>query len=97
MPDPANQEHNWAAALDELEASLGTIAAGGVADWIPPAHLGPLPGSLVERARALQAGQRELIAELGAARRVTAEHLAALRTIPAARPDTAAVYLDIAT
>lgn len=98
MPDAAtDQEAGWVEALDELEAALGVLAAGGVAPWSPPVDLGPLPAALAGRARALQAGQLELIAELSAARRATAEHLAALRAIPAAPRDTAAVYLDVAT
>jgi len=90
----------WVALLDELEASLGEAALGasGAADsavsaWTPPSGLGPIPADLVERARDILGGQRELISELQGERRAVGEQLAALRQVPA--PQAHAVYLDI--
>jgi hypothetical protein len=65
-----------------------------VVRWAPPPVLGPLPDSLAERARALEAAQRDLAAKLAAARSSAAGHLAALRAVPTARQD-APVYLDV--
>lgn len=65
-----------------------------VVRWAPPAGLGPLPESLAERARALEEAQRALAARLGEARSSAADHLAAVRAIPARRAD-APVYLDV--
>lgn len=85
----------WEYVLDELEASLAK--AGEPADgWVPPAGLGLIPETLVERAQALNRAQRMRIAELENARRETAAHLAALRTIPKLRDTAASVYLDVA-
>jgi hypothetical protein len=97
--------------LDELEYRLGLAAAdaatnrsqGTVADgfidapppWTPPAGIGQIPAELVERARALLAGQRELSAELEVGKNEVARHLAAIRSVPAMRAPSASVYLDV--
>jgi hypothetical protein len=76
--------HAWVAALDELELDLVeterllTAPAVSVSDvqqrvWTAPTHLGPLPDSLLDRARAVNTRQmetaRRLALALGATRR----------------------------
>lgn len=90
-----DQQTAWALVLDELEASLA-MAGEPTAGWVPPAGLGLIPDELVERAQALNREQRMRIAELESARRETAAHLAALRSIPGLRNTEASVYLDVA-
>lgn len=85
----------WERVLDELEASLATSSTP-TESWVPPAGLGLIPDTLVERAQELNRTQRMRIAELERAKRDTAAHLAALRTIPALRNPEASVYLDVA-
>lgn len=100
-PNPQSDHGAWVALLDELEASLGEAAvgaSGAAADpvssaWTPPQELGPIPGDLVDRAREILGGQRELISELLGERRAVGEQLAALRQVPA--PQSQAIYLDI--
>ncbi|MGO4102388.1 hypothetical protein AB4Y63_00410 [Leifsonia sp. YAF41] len=102
FPQNSQSDHGaWVALLDELEASLGEAAlgaSGAAAEstssaWTPPQGLGPIPGDLVDRARDILGGQRELISELLGERRAVGEQLAALRQVPA--PQSQAVYLDI--
>jgi hypothetical protein len=87
----------WIALLDELEASLGEAALGAAheldSSWSAPAGLGPIPLDLVDRARDILGGQRELIAELVGERRAVGDQLAALRQVPSQQ--ARAVYLDI--
>lgn len=95
------------AALEEGVAACGRLLGqhdGGrpaptglppaVVRWAPPAGLGPLPESLAERARVLEAAQQDLAARLAEARSTVATHLGALRAVPSARRD-APVYLDV--
>ncbi|GAA3863458.1 hypothetical protein GCM10022381_04320 [Leifsonia kafniensis] len=99
--DPQPEHDAWSALLDELEASLGEAALGAAAttahdadsSWSEPAGLGPIPPDLVDRARDILGGQRELIAELVGERRAVGEQLAALRQVPSQQ--ARAVYLDI--
>lgn len=104
---PGRDISAWCAVLDQLEAGLGAaalhadVAARGgdltVADtWTPPADLGPLPAELAGRARAMLAGQRELISELEETRQRVAKRLSIVRSVPSARSGAAsAVYLDV--
>jgi len=99
----------WEAALADLEATLddatGTDTtdtdttvdgtnAGTVTPWSAPIGLGPVPRDLVGRASRLLAAQRDRITAVEDARRVTLEHLGALRAVDATRTPQAAVYLD---
>ena len=93
-PDPAASP--WYRVLDDLESSLGALAGGHEpAPWSPPGDIGVIPVELRDRARALLAGQRELAAELQASKNEVARHLSALRSVPAQRQASAAVYLDV--
>ena len=99
----------WEAALADLEATLddatgtdttGTdttvdgTTAGTATPWSAPTGLGPVPRDLVGRASRLLAAQRDRITAVEDARRVTLEHLGALRAVHATRTPQAAVYLD---
>lgn len=96
----------WEAALADLEATLddatGTdtdttvdgTTAGTATPWSAPTGLGPVPRDLVGRASRLLAAQRDRITAVEDARRVTLEHLGALRAVDATRTPQAAVYLD---
>lgn len=99
----------WVAALADLEATLDdatgtdttgtdtTVAgttAGTATPWSAPTGLGPVPRDLVGRASRLLAAQRDRITAVEDARRVTLEHLGALRAVHATRTPQAAVYLD---
>lgn len=89
----------WAAALDALEGELEwarDLDRPGASAWSAPAGLGPIPAELLDRAKAIQASQRELTERLLHSHGETARHLAAVRTVPAARPHTNSVYLDVA-
>ena len=72
---------------------VGT-AAGTATPWSAPTGLGPVPRDLVGRASRLLAAQRDRITAVEDARRVTLEHLGALRAVDATRTPQAAVYLD---
>ena len=94
----------WEEALADLEATLddttGTdttvdgTTAGTATPWSAPTGLGPVPRDLVGRASRLLAAQRDRITAVEDARRVTLEHLGALRAVDATRTPQAAVYLD---
>ena len=97
----------WERVLEELETALddatrsmspaaAETAAAAVTAWRPPAGLGPLPAYLETRARDLLHNQRTLVGQLQAARKVTAQHLSAVRSVPPARSTAASVYLDVA-
>ena len=108
---PAAHAITWAGVLDELEYRLGLAAVdaathlrqdaapdgaiGVPAPWTPPSGIGQIPVELIDRARALLAGQRELGAELEAGKNEIARHLAAIRSVPAMRAPSASVYLDV--
>jgi hypothetical protein len=68
----------WSAALDELEAELvrtdaflrdvgGTGTVATTSAWTLPDLLGPLPATLLARARSVQQRQQEVLAGLGTA------------------------------
>jgi hypothetical protein len=98
----------WEAVLDRLEADLAALegrlsaiplavetAPGARADaWTPPRDLGPLPDHLLERAGALEASQARVALRAEEIRATAAQHLAALRAVPAPSHD-APVYLDV--
>lgn len=64
------------------------------AAWRPPADLGPLPASLVERARALHARQVDVARRLAEQAAVSRRHLAAADVLRA-RPPATPVYVDV--
>jgi hypothetical protein len=87
----------WEAALADLEATLDDATdttVGTATPWSAPTGLGPVPRDLVGRASRLLAAQRDRTTALEDARRVTLEHLGALRAVDATRTPQAAVYLD---
>lgn len=96
---PDQDTHDrWEAALADLEATLerdaaDVTAAAGTA-WSEPTGLGPIPRDLVGRASRLLAAQRDRMTAVEDARRVTLEHLGALRAVDATRTPQASVYLD---
>ncbi|WP_146245947.1 hypothetical protein [Curtobacterium sp. MCPF17_001] len=98
---PDQDTHDrWEAALADLEATLErdaadvTAAAGDGTPWSEPTGLGPIPRDLVGRASRLLAAQRDRMTAVEDARRVTLEHLGALRAVDATRTPQASVYLD---
>ena len=106
-PELSAHTDRWEAVLEELETALddaaramspaaAETAAETLTAWRPPAGLGPLPAHLETRARDLLQNQRTLVGQLQAARKVTAQHLSAVRSVPPARSTAASVYLDVA-
>ena len=93
----------WGDALDALEIdlvlaeqmlTLDRIAADPPQRWAPPANLGPLPATLLDRARALLDRQLEVSRRLSEAAAMSRRQLnaaAALRT----RAEAVPVYLDV--
>ena len=61
-----------------------------------PTGLGALPAALAERARDVLLNQSKIVGELEQAKRVTLQHLAAVRSVPPARNPGTSVYLDVA-
>jgi hypothetical protein len=106
--DQAAARVRWETVLADLEATLdsskstststNTSTSDTEADtavtWTEPTGLGPVPRDLVGRASRLLAAQRDRITALEDARRVTLEHLGALRAVDATRTPQTAVYLD---
>lgn len=98
-------EHRaWASVLARMEAdaaaagrhTAGTASAVTPARlWTPPQNLGPLPAELVQRARALEAAQRDAVERLEEAQRMTARHLAAVQSVPEGRATGRSVFLDV--
>jgi len=92
----------WGTVLDELEQQLDaanraattTDAADVAVPWQPPAHIGPIPAHLQERARDLLLCQQKIMRELDDSRRIAGQHLAALRMVPPERELSRSVYLD---
>lgn len=93
----------WGDALDALEIDLALaeqmltldrIAADPPRRWAPPANLGPMPASVVDRARALLDRQFEMSRRLSEAAALSRRQLnaaTALRT----RSEAVPVYLDV--
>ncbi|NII39925.1 hypothetical protein E9228_000544 [Curtobacterium flaccumfaciens] len=94
--DLAAARVRWEAVLADLEATLDSSATATdtTVTWTEPTGLGPVPRDLVGRASRLLAAQRDRITALEDARRVTLEHLGALRAVDATRTPQTAVYLD---
>ncbi|PZE84033.1 hypothetical protein DEI91_09015 [Curtobacterium sp. MCBD17_032] len=80
--------------LDALEASLDGDADDADEPWTEPTGLGPVPRDLVGRASRLLAAQRDRISAVEDARRITLDHLGALRAVDATRLPSGSVYLD---
>jgi hypothetical protein len=82
---------DWAAALDAFERRIAEQRAAldggdesGLAPFVPPERLGPLPPELAERARALLAEATDVEAELQGALAHIGEDLAVVRRLDAA-------------
>lgn len=94
---------DWVAALDELELEVeraerlaATSAVEHLADWVPPTGIGPLPHSLLARARALADRQQAVIARLTPMLDATRHQLQVGRRISGATTQVAApVYVDV--
>lgn len=104
---PEESRAAWDVVLTALERDAVTAAdaatvsgTGGEpsrssdATWVEPTGLGPVPRELVGRASRLLAAQRDRTAALEEERRVTLEHLGALRAVDATREPRGSVYLD---
>jgi hypothetical protein len=94
--DLAAARVRWEGVLADLEATLDSSATDTdtAVTWTEPTGLGPVPRDLMGRASRLLAAQRDRIAAVEDARRVTLEHLGALRAVDATRTPQTAVYLD---
>jgi hypothetical protein len=102
LPDHEAIHESWRGIIDDLESDLARVQAGTVgrdggrvssADWSPPAIVGPLPDEYALYVRELIARQREAVTRLEEAKRVTGEHLGAVRAAATSTND--AVYLDV--
>ena len=92
MKPPVTVERSeWDEVLDRLEAALVTGD-----DYEPPADLPVLPQRLLPRARAIQARQDEVVAELIAERDRVGAELAAQRRTTRAPGVTAATGASLA-
>lgn len=94
----------WAAALAELEMdveaaermlTLDRIAEAPPAGWTPPSGLGPLPATLLDRAKALLSRQLEVGRRLAEAAELSRRQLAAAQA-HRATAESAPVYIDLA-
>ncbi|KHL02408.1 hypothetical protein [Sinomonas humi] len=81
--------------LDAVEHGLRDPAAPAVEAWPLPTGLGPIPERLVRRALALSDRQEILANLLEEAKAKTARHLAVVRSVPPARAEGTAIYLDV--
>jgi hypothetical protein len=102
LPDHEQVHESWRLIIEDLEADLARVVSGDVgehsqrilsANWSPPAVAGPLPDEYANYVRELIERQREAVTRLEAARRVTGEHLGALKA--AASTAGESVYLDV--
>ena len=96
----------WSAALTELELDVAQAEAllrvdhepatgptGAVARWRPPVALGPMPASLVTRARAILDRQLDVARRTGEAANLSRRQAAAAEGMRS-RPPAAPVYFD---
>ncbi|MBO1751254.1 hypothetical protein J4G33_05505 [Actinotalea sp. BY-33] len=93
----------WEEALGALEldvdAAEAMLALDHLADlpahdpWSPPVHMGPLPVTLVERAKAVLDRQIEVGRRLAEAADLSRRHSRAAQTLRSA-PPSSPVYLD---
>ncbi|GAA1528749.1 hypothetical protein [Nocardioides humi] len=98
---------SWQEALDRLEAHadhaeqmLHGVPAGAtgttLAPWLPPTDLGPMPGEMVPRARALLTRQQRLMAAIpGVLADTRGQQQVADRVGRATTAPTTPVYLDV--
>ena len=100
MPDHEAIHESWQLIIGELEADLARVQSGHLAgsrivsaDWSPPSIVGPLPDEYANYVRELIERQREAVTRLEQARRVTGEHLGAVRAASSSTGE--AVYLDV--
>lgn len=102
MPDQETINESWRLVLDDLEVDLARVQSGtfadrgerlSSADWSPPSVAGPMPEEYANHVRELIERQRDAVLRLDEARRVTGEHLGALRAASASTGDS--VYLDV--
>ena len=98
----------WAAVLDSLEASIDEATAGELAatalirqtavlgSWTPPVAIGPIPESLVPRARRINERQRAALTTLTTELNALRRHRSVLGSVQSATaPQQASVYLDV--
>ena len=98
----------WAAVLDSLEASIDEATAGELAatalirqtavlgSWTPPVAIGPIPESLVPRARRINERQRAALTTLTMELNALRRHRSVLGSVQSATaPQQASVYLDV--
>ncbi|MCY0903377.1 hypothetical protein [Arthrobacter sp. H14-L1] len=85
---PANE---WARILDRLEEQLTDPEVL----WHPPADAGPIPVELIERARRLLVDQHAAVGHLERQQRETAQHLAAIQSVPESTGVGRPVFLDV--
>lgn len=63
--------------------------------WTPPSNPGPMPTEFLDRALRLQELQRNATEQLELRLRRTAQHLAAIASVPESRPSGRSVFLDV--
>lgn len=102
MGDHEALHESWRVIIEDLETDLARLQSSppGRTDepmlsarWSPPAVAGPLPDEYAIHVQDLIARQRDAMTRLEEARRVTGEHLSAVRA--AASSTGEAVYLDV--
>lgn len=102
MPDYEAIDASWRLVIAELEADIATLNSGKIAgariasaDWSPPAMAGPVPDEYAQHVRGLIESQREAIERLDEERRVTGDHLSAIRAAESTRHPARSIYLDV--
>jgi len=102
LPDHEAIHESWRLIIEQLETDLARVQSGASASnghrvvsaqWSAPAVAGPLPDEYANYVRELIERQREAVTRLEQARRITAEHLGAVRAASAGTGE--AVYLDV--
>jgi len=101
-PEAHQIRQGWVEVLEGLESDLANdrnLLDHGVlptqpSAWEPPAHLGPIPIELRDRASGILAELSKSTKRLNDLKFVTGQQLAAVRSIPSARGERS-VYLDI--
>ncbi len=91
MASAEAQVSEWVRILDRLEEQL----TGAAAPWLPPTDAGPIPVQLIERARRLLAAQHAAVGHLEVRQRQTAQHLAAVQSVPESTGAGRPVFLDV--
>ena len=99
MPEGETIPHTWENIIADLESDLELLKTGNApprpasTPWTAPTSAGPLPEEYANYVRGLIEKQREAIVELEAARKSTAERLAAVRSAETRVEQS--VYLDV--